>query len=124
MNGKKLRPLEWVGSSKDDLKDFPPEVQDHVGYALYQAQTGLKHRDAKPLKGIGSGVLEVVSRYGGVAYRSVYTVRFPGAIYLLHAFEKKAKTGITTPKRDVDLVKRRLKAAEWHYRHTYQPGST
>lgn len=76
MDRQALMPLEWVGSSKADLKGFPVDVQDHVGFALYQAQTGLKHRDAKPLKGFGSGVLEVVSRHDGDTFRAVYTVRF------------------------------------------------
>jgi len=114
-----LRPLEWVGSSRADLKTFPDAVQDHVGFALYQAQVGLKHRDAKPLKGLGSGVLEVVSRHDGDTYRAVYTVRFESAVYVLHAFQKKARKGIATPKQEIDLVKRRLRAARDHYEATY-----
>lgn len=114
-----MRPLEWVGSSKDDLRDFPGEVQDHVGFALYQAQLGLKHRDAKPLATLGSGVLEIVSNFGGNAYRAVYAVRFRFAVYVLHAFQKKSKRGIATPQAEFDLVKRRLKAAEAHYKATY-----
>ena len=78
-----------------------------------------KHRDAKPLKGLGSGVLEVVSRYDGDTYRAAYTVRFKAAVYVLHAFQKKAKRGAETPKPDIELIKRRLKAAEQHYRDTY-----
>ena len=101
------------------LKKFPATVQDQVGFAIYQAQAGLKHRDAKPLKGLGAHVLEVVSRYDGDAYRAVYTVRFKAAVYVLHAFQKKAKRGSATPKQEIDLVKRRLKAAEQHYTDTY-----
>jgi len=119
MYQKELKPLEWVGPSKDDLKSFPAEVQDHIGFALYQAQVGLKHRDAKPLKGMGSGVLEVVSRHDGDTYRAVYTVRFRSAVYVLHAFQKKAKKGIATPKREIDLIRRRLKAAEQHHEENY-----
>ena len=119
MNRKKLRPVEWVGSSKEDLKVFPADVQDHFGFALYQAQAGLRHRDAKPLKGLGSGVLEVVTRHDGDTYRAVYTVRFKSAVYVLHAFQKRAKKGIKTPKQEIDLVRLRLKAAEQHYRDTY-----
>lgn len=115
MDRRELKPLEWVGSSKDDLKAFPGEVQDQVGFALYQAQAGLKHRDAKSLRGLGPGVLEVVSRHDGNTYRAVYAVRFAAAVYVLHAFQKKAKRGIATPKREIDLVKRRLRAAAQHY---------
>ena len=88
-----LKPVEWVGSSKGDLKKFPAAVQDQAGFALYQAQAGLKHRAAKPLKGLGTHVLEVVSRHDGDTYRAVYTVRFKAAVYVLHAFQKKSQTG-------------------------------
>ena len=115
MHRLELRPVEWVGSTRQNLKAFPADVQDHIGFAIYQAQAGLKHRDAKSLKGLGAGVLEVVSRYGGETYRAVYTVRYEGAIYVLHAFQKKARKGIATPKQDIDLIKHRLKAAERHY---------
>ena len=91
-----------------------------MGFAVYQAQIGLKHRDAKPLTGLGSGVVEVVSRYDGNTYRTVYTVRFKTAVYVLHAFQKKAKRGTKTPKPEIDLIKRRLKAAEQHYRDVYE----
>ncbi len=117
-----LKPVEWIGSSKEDLKSFPDPVQDQVGFAVYQAQIGLKHRDAKPLRGLGSRVLEVVSRHDGDTYRAVYTVRFKAAVYVLHAFQKKAKRGIETPKQDIDLIKRRLKVAERHYKETYEGG--
>ena len=119
---EELRPLEWVGSSKEDLKKFPAGVQDHIGFALYQAQVGLKHRDAKPLRGLGSSVLEVVSRQDGDAFRAVYTVRFQAAVYVLHAFQKKAKRGRETPKHEIDQIRRRLKAAERHYADTYSKG--
>ena len=79
--GNELKPVEWVGSSRMDLKKFPPAVQDQVGFALYQAQVGLKHRDVKPLKSFGANVLEVVSRQEGDTYRTVYTVRFKVAIW-------------------------------------------
>ncbi len=114
-----IRPLEWVGSSRSDLRCFPDDVRDQVGFALYQAQIGLKHRTAKPLTGLGSGVLEVVTTYDSNAYRTVYTVRFRKAVYVLHAFQKKSRKGIATPKAEIDLVKRRLEAAERHYRTTY-----
>lgn len=120
MQSWELKSLEWIGSSKDDLKAFPAESQDDVGYALYLAQAGSKHRDAKPLKGFGPGVLEVVvARYDRNTYRAVYTVRFAKAVYVLHAFQKKAKKGIATPKREIDLVRRRLAAAKEHYEARY-----
>lgn len=126
MDRRELRPLEWVGSSREDVQDFPAEVQDHVGFALYQAQAGLKHHDAKPLKGSGSGsgVLEVVSRHDGDTFRAVYTVRFKGAVYVLHAFQKKAKRVVATPKQEIDLIARRLKAAEQHYKDIYGKGQS
>lgn len=123
MEGETVRPLQWVGSSKDDLKEFPDDVQDHIGFALHQAQVGLKHRDAKPLTSLGSGVLEVVSDFDTNTYRAVYAVRFREAVYVLHAFQKKSRKGIATPKAEIDLVKRRLKVAEQHYQETYGKGS-
>ena len=107
--------IEWVGSSKEDLKALPVAVRSEVGFALYQAQTGSRHRAAKPLKGLAPRVLEVVSRYDGDTYRTMYTVAFEGVVYVLHAFQKKAKRGVATPKREIDLTKGRLKAAERHY---------
>ncbi len=122
MTSEMLKPVEWVGSSKGDLKKFPAAVQDRVGFALYQAQIGLRHRDAKPLKGVGPRVLEVVSRHDGDTYRAVYTVRFKLAVYVLHAFQKKARRGIETPKQEIDLIKRRLRTAEQHYKDFYSEG--
>ena len=115
-----LKPVEWVGSSKSDLKGFPEPVRHRMGFAIYRAQLGLRHRDAKPLRGFGSGVLEAVSRHDGDTFRAVYTVRFETAVYVLHAFQKKAKRGIATPKPELDLVRRRLAAAERHYRDTHR----
>ena len=117
-----LKPVQWVGSSKSDLKRFPDAVQDGMGFAIYQAQAGLRHRNAKPLKGFGSGVLEVVARHDGDTFRAVYTVRFETAVYVLHAFQKKARQGIATPKQELDLVRRRLRVAEQHYRNTHGGG--
>lgn len=109
----KFRRLYWVGSSKKDLLALPEEVVDVFGYALYLAQVGRMHDQAKPLKGFGSaGVLEVVEDGEGGTYRAVYTVRFESAVYVLHVFQKKAKRGIATPKSDLDLIRHRLKAAE------------
>ena len=93
-----------------------------MGFAIYQAQTGLRHRDAKPLKGFGAGILEVVSRFDGDTFRAVYTVRFEAAVYVLHAFQQKAKRGAETPKHELDLVRRRLRVAEQHYQNTHGEG--
>ena len=117
-----LKEVKWVGSSKADLKRFPDAVQDRFGFAIYQAQAGLQHRDAKRLKGFGSGVLEVVARHDGDAYRAVYSVRLESAVYVLHAFQKKARRGIATPKRELDLVRRRLREAERHHLHEHGGG--
>lgn len=103
----------WVGDSKDNLRAFPEDVKDVMGFALRLAQQGGKHPAAKPLKGFkGAGVLEIVEDYDGDTYRAVYTVRFKGRIYVLHAFQKKSKKGIQTPKIVMDLIRERLKRAE------------
>jgi phage-related protein len=107
------KPLIWIASSLDDLKEFPVQVRSFMGYALYVAQCGLKHDQAKPLKGFGgAGVLEVVRHYDGDTYRAVYTVRLAGRVYVLHAFQKKSKRGIATPQMLVRSIKTRLKRAE------------
>ncbi len=108
-----LKPIRWVGSSLKDLKSCPEEVRSVFGYALYLAQAGDAHSQAKPLKGFGgAGVLEVIENHDGDTYRAVYTVKFEDAIYVLHVFQKKSKTGVRTPQRDSDLIRARLKAAE------------
>ena len=113
------KPLHWVGSSKKDYLSFPEPVQSDMGYALGLAQLGGKHPKAKPWKGEGPGVFEIVEDYGGDAYRAIYTVRFAQAVYVLHAFQKKSKIGIKTPKYDVDLIGNRLKRAAQHYTERY-----
>jgi phage-related protein len=108
-----LKPLYWVGSSKRDLGTLPEAVVNLFGYAIYLAQTGKKHDQAKPLSGFGSaGVLEVVEDHDGNAYRAVYTVRIANRVFVLHVFQKKSKRGSATPKGDVKLIGERLKAAE------------
>lgn len=112
-----LRLVLWVGSARRDLKALPKSVQRHVGQALYAAQCGEEYPSVKALKGFGGrSVLEVVVAQEGDAYRAVYTVRFADVIYVLHAFQKKSKKGVATPKPDIDLIKRRLSAAEQDYR--------
>ena len=108
-----LKPVVWVGSSRKDLRALPEPVQDHIGYALYVAQRGGKHQDAKTLKGYGGArVLEIVRDYRGDTFRAVYPVRFAGAVYMLHVFQKKSKKGAGTPKMDVKLIEQRLSEAE------------
>lgn len=107
-----MKPVVWVGDSLRVLKSFPSGVQDEVGYALYLAQRGGKHVSAKPLKGLGPAVLEVVSDHRGDTFRAVYTVRLAETVYVLHAFQKKSKRGIATPRPEIDLIKRRLKLAK------------
>ncbi len=115
-----LKALEWVGSSKGDLIEFPQPVRKEMGYALYLAQGGEKAPTAKPLRGFGgASVLEVAANYDGNAFRAVYTVRFAEAVYVLHCFQKKSKKGIATPQSDIELIKRRLKVAADHYERHY-----
>jgi phage-related protein len=110
------KPVRWIGSSKEDLRDFPEEVRRRVGGALWDAQLGRKAPYAKPLKGFGgAGVLEVVDDFDGDTYRAVYTVRFTGVVYVLHAFQKKSKHGIAVPRSDVNLIEQRLKRAREDY---------
>jgi phage-related protein len=115
--GEKL--LFWIGSAKSDLLEFPEAIQDEIGIALSVAQFGGKHPKAKPWKGEGSGVLEIVEDHRGDTYRAVYTVRFENAAYVLHAFQKKSPKGIETAQTDVELVSRRLKVAGEDYEARY-----
>ncbi len=105
------RPLCWIRSSLKDLGAFPAEVRERVGYALSAAQYGGKHLDAKPWKGDGAGVFEVVEDHRGDTFRAVYTVRFEEAVYVLHAFQKKSTKGIATSQADRELIARRLRDA-------------
>ena len=113
------KPLYWVGSSLKDLLRFPDAVRDTIGEALSAAQFGGKSAAAKPWKGEGPGVLEVVEDYEGDTYRAVYTVRYAGAVYVLHAFQKKSVRGIKTAKPDVELIAQRLRAAQKDYEERY-----
>jgi phage-related protein len=110
------KPLYFIASSWKDLKALPGQVQDTFGTLLLDVQYGETPDSAKPLRGFGgAGVLEIVEDHDGDTYRSVYTVNFRHAIYVLHVFQKKSKQGIATPKRDLDLVRRRYHVAERHY---------
>jgi phage-related protein len=108
-----LKPLVWLASSFKDFRDFPDDVKDEMGYALFLAQGGGRHRKAKTLKGVGhAGVVEIVDDHRGDTFRTVYVVRFASAIYVLHAFQKKSKSGIATPKTDINLIEQRLREAQ------------
>ena len=114
MDSEQLNPVRWVGSLLKDLKSFPPEVEADVGHALYEAQQGDTDPAAKPLKGFGGvNVMEIVAPFDGNTWRTVYTVRFRGFVYVLHAFQK--KSGIATPKKDIDLIHQGLAAAKRDY---------
>jgi phage-related protein len=108
-----LKPVIWIGGSLKDLRKFPAAVQDQMGYALYIAQLGGKHQDAKVLSGFGgAGVVEVIKDHRGDTFRAVYTVKYLETVYVLHAFQKKSKSGRQTPRRDIELIKKRLREAE------------
>lgn len=103
-----------MGSSLKDLKALPEDVQDVIGFALYQAQLGRRHPDARPMQGDLSGVMEIVDRYDGDTYRAMYTVKLGAIVYALHVFQKKARDGIATPKHELDTIRKRLKMAKEH----------
>ncbi len=113
------RPLYWVASSKRDLMEMPEAVVREMGFALGVAQHGGKHGAAEPWKGEGPGVFEVVRHHDGDTFRSIYTVKFEQALYVLHCFQKKSPSGIRTAKADVDLVHERLKVARADYERKY-----
>jgi phage-related protein len=113
------RPLHWVASAKRDFLAFPEDVRDDIGNALGIAQFGGTPQSAKPWKGLGPGVMELVESHDGNAYRAAFTVRFAEAVYVLHAFQKKSPSGIRTAKSDVELVEERLKRAQRDYEEHY-----
>ncbi len=117
MREEDIKPVAWVGSSYRDFRSFPEAVQDGLGYALFRAQLGEKHESAKPLKGFGgASVVEIVEDHNTDTYRAIYTVKFRGVIYVLHAFQKKSKKGSKTPDTEMEIVRRRLKVAEEDYK--------
>jgi phage-related protein len=117
---RSIRPLLWVASSKRDYRDFPPRVQDNLGFELFLAQTGQHPPSAKPLPGMAGGTLELIEDFDGDTYRAVYTVRFAEAVYVLHAFKKKAKRGIKTPKLELDLIKSPLRDARFDHAERFR----
>jgi phage-related protein len=118
------KPLLWVGASKRDLLRFPERVVDEIGTALSVAQFGGTHPSAKPWKGQGPGVFEIVEDFDRATYRATYTVRFEKAIYVLHCFQKKSPAGTKTARQDVDLIGKRLKTAREDYEARYGSNKT
>lgn len=114
------KPLHWVSSAKKDLLALPAEVVDDFGYALSAVQMGATPPQAKPWKGEGRGVLELVDNHRGDTFRAVYTVRFAKAVYVLHCFQKKSPSGIRTAQADVDMIHERLKLAQQHYKDHHE----
>jgi phage-related protein len=112
MDNIKLKQITWIGSSLNDLKSLPKSVQKEIGFSLHQVQEGKTPYNAKYLKGLGSGILEIVSDYHKNTYRAVYAVKLGDDIYVLHVFQKKSKTGIKTPKQDISLIEKRLVIAK------------
>ena len=115
------KPCIFIGSSLKDLRRFPAKVKNRVGFALGEVQKGGEPAAAKALRGFGGRtVLELVDDFDSDTYRAVYAVRFAGAVYVLHAFQKKAKKGVATPQQDTELIKSRLRDAELHYRDRFE----
>jgi phage-related protein len=114
------RPVHWIGSSKRDLLGFPREVVDDFGFALSVVQHGGSPPSAKPWKGQGPGVFELVEEHRGDAFRAVYTVRFEKAIYVLHCFQKKSPSGVRTARQDIVLIRERLRVAQEDYEERYE----
>jgi phage-related protein len=106
-----VKQLIWVGSTLKDLKEFTAEVKDEIGFALHQVQEGKTPQHAKPLKGFGSGVMEIVCDFNTNTFRAVYTVQISETVYVLHVFQKKLTTGIKTSQKDLRLIMQRLKLA-------------
>jgi phage-related protein len=115
-----LTPVEWIGSAREDLRDFPEAFQDAVGFALYVAQRGEQPLHAKRLKGELGGLIEIAEDFDGNAYRAVYTLKLRGAIYVLHVFQKKSTHGIATPRREIELIKARYARAREHHAVNYR----
>jgi len=107
-----LKEVIWVGSSLNDLKTFSSEVKDEIGFSLYLVQKGKTPQNAKPFHGLGAGVMEIVCDFNTDTYRVVYALKIGKAVYVLHSFQKKSKSGIRTPQKEVDLIRQRLKIAK------------
>jgi phage-related protein len=119
---KRPKNVHFIGTSRKDLRALPKGARAVFGYAVLLAENGMKHPDAKPLTGFGgAGVLEVVEDLDGDTYRAIYTVKFGSMVYILHAFKKKSKVGHKTPPRDMELITKRFREAEEHYKKTSAP---
>ncbi|MGJ3264613.1 MAG: type II toxin-antitoxin system RelE/ParE family toxin [Salinarimonas sp.] len=115
-----MRVIEWVGSSRKDLMGLPDEVRREFGHALWLVQGGVTPRSAKALSGYGGAqVMEIVEDERGDTYRAIYTICYAHAVYVLHVFQKKSRSGIATPKHELDVVRARLKAAHLHHQRHY-----
>lgn len=111
--GDELRRLDWIASSRKDMRELPEDVQDSLGFQLYLAQLGQMPPRAKPMRGFhGAGVVEIIDNSDGDTYRAIYTVRVEESIYVLHCFQKKSKRGISTPRQEIDFIRSRLALAE------------
>lgn len=110
-----MKPVEWIGSARDDLRDLPESVQHDFGYALYQAQIGKHHPGAKRLKGEFAGLVELVEDDDGNTYRAIYTVKLVGIVYVLHVFQKKSTQGIGLPRHEIATIRARWQQAKRHY---------
>ncbi|AFZ37937.1 protein of unknown function DUF891 [Stanieria cyanosphaera PCC 7437] len=110
-NGNDIKLVIWMGDSLKQVKSFPDAVRRDIGSSLYDAQKGDKPDNAKPLKGVGNGIFEIVTRFDSDTYRTVYAIQIGNCIYVLHAFQKKSPKGIKTAQKDVDLIKKRYKQA-------------
>jgi phage-related protein len=113
------KPVEWIGTSHDDLRELPDEVRRVFGYALYQAQLGRRHATARRLKGELGGLVELVDDFDGNTYRAVYTLKLAGVVYVLHVFQKKAKHGIATPRHEIAVIRERWQRAREHHAAHY-----
>lgn len=107
-----MKDIRWAGSSKEDLSSFPEDVKEVFGFGLFQVQNGQTPVASKPLKGNLSGVYELKENYAGGTYRTVYIAKLETAVYVLHCFQKKAKSGIATPQKEIDLIAKRLQCAK------------
>jgi len=119
-----MRRVIWIGTSRKNLREFSEEVRDEIGFALYHAEMDQPHSAIKPLKGLGGGVLEIIADDPGGTYRVVYVVRFANFLYVLHAFQKKSKTGGKTPLAEINLIRNRLALAEHDFRKRSLPHET
>jgi phage-related protein len=118
-----MKKLTWLAGSRSSVKSFPAGVQDDIGYALYAAQVGEMSAKAKPLHGLGGGVMEIAAQDASGTYRAVYTVSIGDSVYVIHAFQKKSKSGIATPQPEMDLVRQRLNQLRSEVKNAEKKGS-